>query len=98
MHKVFNFAMHGWKKKKLKNHRSETHRNEGFQQVKDFTVVEVSFENHRSETDRNEGFFNNQKTSPWLEKILKIIDLKRTELRFSSIKRLHHGWRKFWKS
>ena len=36
--------------------KSETHRNEGFQQLKDFTMVEENFENHRSETHWNEGF------------------------------------------
>ena len=40
----------------FENHRSETHRNEGFQQLKDFTMVEENFGNHRSETHRNEGF------------------------------------------
>ena len=61
--------------------RSETLRKEGFQEVnQDLTMVEGNHENQRSETRRNEGFkrFN---TSPWLKKILKFIDMKRTEIK-----------------
>ena len=39
----------------FENHRSETHRNEGFQELKDFTMVGENFENHWSETHRNEN-------------------------------------------
>ena len=41
----------------FENQISETHRNEGFQQAKVFTMmVEENFENQISETHRNEGF------------------------------------------